>query len=104
MEITVNDQHNFSVIKLNKKSVLGDEAADFQNSVLNTLDRGFNEIQVDLSMVEYITSWGIGMLVHAFTTSTNRNANFVLTGVGKKVFDILSKVRLNTVFTIRKAV
>ncbi len=104
MEITVNDQHNFSVIKLNKKSVLGDEAADFQNSVLNTLDRGFNEIQVDLSMVEYITSWGIGMLVHAFTTSTNRNANFVLTGVGKKVFDILSKVRLNTVFTIREAV
>jgi anti-sigma B factor antagonist len=104
MEISVNDQSNFTVIKLNKKSVLGDEGADFQNSVLNTLDKGVNEIRVDLSMVEYITSWGIGMLVHAFTTSTNRNANFILTGVGKKVFDILSKVRLNSVFTIREAV
>jgi anti-sigma B factor antagonist len=104
MEISVNDQSNFTVIKLNKKSVLGDEGADFQNSVLNTLEKGVNEIRVDLSMVEYITSWGIGMLVHAFTTSTNRNANFILTGVGKKVFDILSKVRLNSVFTIREAV
>ena len=104
MEISVNDQSNFTVIKLNKKSVLGDEGAEFQNSVLNTLDKGVNEIRVDLSMVEYITSWGIGMLVHAFTTSTNRNANFILTGVGKKVFDILSKVRLNSVFTIREAV
>ncbi len=104
MEITVNEQSEFIVIKLNKKSVLGDEGADFQNSVLNSLDKGVNEIHVDLSMVEYITSWGIGMLVHAFTTSTNRNANFVLTGVGKKVFDILSKVKLNSVFTIREAV
>lgn len=104
MEITVDVQNDFATIKLNKKSILGDEGAAFQNKVLNILDSGVNKIQVDLSMVEYITSWGIGMLVHAFTTSTNRNATFVLTGVGKKVFEILSKVRLNSVFTIKEAV
>ena len=103
MEIEINDQQNFSVIKLNKKSILGNEGVEFQNSVLTTLDKGVNEILIDLSMVEYITSWGIGMLVHAFTTTTNRNAKFVLTGVCEKVFEILSKVRLNSVFTIREA-
>ncbi|MBS4035183.1 MAG: STAS domain-containing protein [Ignavibacterium sp.] len=103
MDIVINDQQNFSVIKLNKKSVLGNEGVEFHNSVLTTLDKGVNEILIDLSMVEYITSWGIGMLVHAFTTTTNRNAKFVLTGVGEKVFDILAKVRLNSVFTIKEA-
>jgi anti-sigma B factor antagonist len=103
MDIVINDQQSFSVIKLNKKSILGNEGVEFHNSVLTTLDKGVNEILIDLSMVEYITSWGIGMLVHAFTTTTNRNAKFVLTGVGEKVFDILAKVRLNSVFTIREA-
>lgn len=101
MDITVNDQQNFSVIKLNKKSVLGNEGAEFQNTLLNTLEKGVNEIVVDLSMVEYITSWGIGMLVHSFTTCTNRNISFSLTGVSDHVNSILSKVKLHKIFDIR---
>ena len=38
-----------------------------------------------------LTSWAIGMLVHAFTTSTNRYAQFSLVGVTQKVKEILSK-------------
>lgn len=101
MEIEINDQPDFSVIKLNKHSILGNEGVEFQNSVLKTLDKGVKEILVDLSVVEYITSWGIGMLVHSFTTCTNRNAGFALTGVSDRVNSILSKVKLNTIFDIR---
>lgn len=53
-----------------------------------------------MSMVEYIASWGIGMLVHAFTTTINRNSKFSLSGVTKKVHEILSKVKLDAIFPI----
>jgi anti-sigma B factor antagonist len=102
MEINISDRADCTVIKFNKNSVLGTEGAEFQNSILDTLDKGVNSIVIDMSMVEYITSWGIGMLVHAFTTTTNRNSQFSLAGVTKKVYEILSKVKLDTIFHIRK--
>jgi anti-anti-sigma factor len=98
MEMNIDDQKDCTVIKFNKNKILGTEGVEFQNSILNTLDKGVNSIIVDLSMVEYITSWGIGMLVHAFTTSSNRNAQFSLVGVTRRVREILSKVKLDNVF------
>ena len=100
MEINITDREDCTVIKFNKSSVLGTEGVAFQDSILNTLDKGVNSIVIDMSMVEYITSWGIGMLVHAFTTATNRNSNFSLSGVSIKVREILSKVKLDTIFHI----
>lgn len=98
INMSMSDREGFTVIKFNQKSVLGTEAVEFQDSILNTLDKGVNSIVIDMSMVEYITSWGIGMLVHAFTTVTNRNSKFSLSGVTKKVHEILSKVKLDTIF------
>ena len=100
MEINISDREDCTIIKFNKNSVLGTEGVIFQDSILNTLDKGVNSIVIDMSMVEYITSWGIGMLVHAFTTTINRNSNFTLSGVTKKVHEILSKVKLDTIFQI----
>jgi len=100
MEINISDREDCTVIKFNKNSVLGTEGVVFQDSILNTLDKGVNSIVIDMSMVEYITSWGIGMLVHALTTTTNRNSQFTLSGVYKKVREILSKVKLDTIFHI----
>ena len=100
MEINISDRENYTVIKFTKNSVLGTEGVVFQDSILDTLDKGVNSIVIDMSMVEYITSWGIGMLVHAFTTTTNRNSQFRLSGVSGKVHEILSKVKLDTIFHI----
>jgi len=100
MEINISDREDCTVIKFNKNSVLGTEGVVFQDSILNTLDKGVKSIIVDMTIVEYITSWGIGMLVHAFTTTTNRNSQFTLAGVSTKVREILSKVKLDTIFHI----
>jgi len=102
MEINIIDREDGTVIKFNKNKLLGTEAVEFQDSVLNSLDKGVNSIVIDLSNVEYVTSWAIGMLVHAFTTSTNRSAQFSLVGVTQKVKDILSKVKLDKIFSIRE--
>jgi len=100
MEININDREDCTIIKFNKNSVLGTEGVIFQDSILNSLDKGVKSIVIDMSMVEYITSWGIGMLVHAFTTTINRNSNFSLSGVSTKVREIFAKVKLDTIFHI----
>jgi len=102
MEVIISDCEDYTIIKFNKNKLLGTEAVEFQDSVLNTLDKGVNSIVIDLSNVEYVTSWAIGMLVHAFTTSTNRSAQFSLVGVTQKVKEILSKVKLDKIFSIRE--
>lgn len=101
MEIEIKETSDFAVIKFNKDKLLGTEAAEFQNSVIDVLEKGVKSIVVDLSSVIYLTSWAIGMLVHAFTTATNRNAQFSLTGVTKRVHEILSKVKLDKIFSIQ---
>jgi anti-anti-sigma regulatory factor len=71
MEININDLKDYTIIKFNKKSVIGTEGTEFQNSIISTLDKGVHSIVIDLSTVEYITSWGIGILFRVFTTTSN---------------------------------
>lgn len=104
MEINVNDREDCTIIKFNEHTIFGSEGSVFQDIVQKTLDKGVSSIIVDMSTVKYIASWGIGMLVHAFTTVTKRNANFSLLGVSNNVLDILSKVRLNKIFEFRERI
>jgi anti-anti-sigma factor len=92
-----------SVITINQDKLLGPEAGEIQSSVLDLIDKGTKRISIELSRVEYVTSWGIGILVHAFTTCTNREIDFTLIGVTDRVGEILNKVKLNKIFNIRKA-
>lgn len=101
MEMSIRNESDFTVIKFNKKTLLGTESFEFQSNLINLLDNGVNSVVVDLSMVDYVTSWAIGMLVHAFTTTTNRHSKFILEGVNQKVKDTLIKIRLDKVFEIR---
>lgn len=102
MELHIRNQDDGTVIKFNNSSVLGTEGVEFQSSILKALDNGTQSIIIDMSLVEYITSWGIGMIVHGFTTTTNRNSIFLLEGVSQKVKEILSKVKLDTIFSFRE--
>ena len=58
MEINISDREDCTIIKFNKNKLLGTEAVEFQDSVLNTLDKGVNSIVVDLSTVEYVNKLG----------------------------------------------
>ncbi len=101
MELTINQLEDKSVIVLKKKNILGTEGVDFQNKIIDLIENGNDSIEIDLSQVEYITSWGIGMLVHAHTTCVNRNVDFHLANVHDKIMSILKKVKLDCIFNIQ---
>src|SRR5690606_42030155 len=91
MEVRAEHLNGKSTIIVEKDQLLGLEAEDIQRSVLEAIDNGSKSVEINLSTVNYVTSWGIGILVHAFTTCTNRDVRFVLVGVSDKVLNTLSR-------------
>lgn len=102
MDFNIEQQGSKAIIILNKSRVLGTESVELQNSILDLIQKGSKEIEIDLSLVKLITSWGIGMLIHTLTTCTNRDVELSLVDVTDSVLSALEKVKLNTIFNIQK--
>jgi anti-anti-sigma factor len=100
MELHAEHLLEKSVIKINKKGFIGVENEIFQGLVQEAINKGSKNISVDVSSVDYISSWGIGGLVHAYTTCTNRDIRFNLTGANNSIKKILHQVKLDTLFNV----
>ena len=98
MEVKTNETENGLVITLEGKMMLGYEANDFHEAIENAIDKNKKKIVVDLSNVQFISSWGIGILMYGYTTATNKGGEFKLAAVSEKINEILSKTKLDTVF------
>ena len=99
MDVKINETEKGVVILLEGKMMLGYEANDFHEAIENALDHNKKKIVVDLSNVEFISSWGIGILMYGYTTTTNKGGEFKLAAVSEKISEILKKTKLDTVFT-----
>jgi anti-sigma B factor antagonist len=100
MEIYAKHNEGKSLIIIDKNKLIGVESETFQNLVQESIDKGSKELSIDLSKVEYIASWGIGLLVHAYTSCHNKNIKFNLVGVNQQVMNVLSQLKLTTLFNI----
>jgi anti-sigma B factor antagonist len=104
MKLSSSIEDKYSVIKFNIDQILGYEAQEFQEAVLNSLDQKVTCIIVDLSTVKFISSWGIGMLIHGLATTRNRGGEFKLAGLAENVMQVFQKVKIDTVLSIYKNV
>ncbi len=104
MNYHIEQNQGKSVIVFDVEKILGTEAAGIQNAVLDLIEQDNKTIVVDLSKVDYITSYGIGMLIYAHTTCTKRDINFYAVGVNEKVLEILKIVHLDKIFKIQDTV
>ena len=100
MDIQVKHSQDKSNIIINKNKLIGAENESFQNSVQESIDKGSKSISIDLSKVEFISSWGIGLLVHAYTSCIDKNINFNLEGVNGQVMNVLNQLKLTRLFNI----
>ena len=98
MEVKTNETENGVVITLEGKMMLGYEANDFHEAIENAIERDKKKIVVDLSNVQFISSWGIGILMYGYTTATNKGGEFKLAAVSEKINDILIKTKLDKIF------
>ena len=100
MKIGIRQKAGATILDPKGKITIGSGDVALRDSVLEALDSGANKILINLSGVSTIDSSGIGELVAAYTTVTNRGGQLKLSNLSSKVTDILQITQLATVFQV----
>jgi len=100
MKIGVRQRQGVTVLEPKGKITIGSGDIALRDSVIEALDSGSRKILINLKDVSTIDSSGIGELVAAYTTVTNRGGKLKLVGLPPKVNDILQITQLVTVFEV----
>lgn len=98
MKIEVNHAEGVTVLKPKGKITIGVGDVALRDAVREALEANARKILVNLSGVTAMDSSGIGELVSAYTTVTNRGGKLKLTNLPPKVNDILQITQLVSVF------
>lgn len=100
MKIGIRQKQGVTILEPKGKITIGSGDIALRDSVMETLESGSRNILINLRDVSTIDSSGIGELVAAYTTVTNRGGKLKLVGLPPKVSDILQITQLVTVFEV----
>lgn len=100
MDISVRQKEGFTILDAKGKITIGAGDVALREAIHGALDAGARKILVNLKEVSTIDSSGIGELVAAYTSASNRGAKLALISLPPKVQDILQITQLVTVFDI----
>ena len=100
MKMNVRHREGVTIIAPKGKITIGEGDVMLRKAVGEALEAGAKSILADLSEVTTIDSSGIGELVSAYTTVTNKGKQLALLNLPSKVEDLLQITQLHTVFTI----
>ncbi len=100
MEINAKHFEDKSIITIDKNKFIGLEGETFKNLVNNSIERGSKNISIDLSKVNYISSSGVELLMHAYSACSKKNVKFDIEGANNLVKDVLSNLKLSKIFNI----
>ena len=91
MSYKIENKGNLKIIHLTGEIDM-DVADETRQSILPLIDAG-NDVQLNLSKVEYIDSSGISVLIESKKLSEQKNTKFELVEVSKPVEKVLAMAR-----------
>jgi len=91
MSYKIEDKGNLKIIHLTGEIDM-DVADKTRQSILPLIDAG-NDVQLNLSKVEYMDSSGISVLIESKKLSEQKNTKFELVEVSKQVEKVLAMAR-----------
>lgn len=100
MKISNREVKGVTILEPKGKVTIGVGDVMLRETVIETIEQGSVQILVDLSQVTTMDSSGIGELVSAYTTVSNRGGKLKLLHLPPKVADILQITQLITVFEV----
>ena len=98
MKIDKRVRDGVTILEVEGKITIGKGDVALREAVHQALSDGATKIVMNLGSVSTIDSSGVGELVSAFTTVTNRGGKLKLLNLPPKVNDILQITQLITVF------
>jgi anti-anti-sigma factor len=102
MKSTSRTRDGVEIVKLEGKITIGSGDVQLRDIVNELTRQGKSHILLDMSGVTQIDSSGIGELVGAYTTVTNRGGKLKLLHLPPKVSDLLHVTQLITVFEVHE--
>ena len=100
MKVTTRQKGNVTILDLKGRITIGAGDIALRNAVQEAMAAGAKNVLVNMAEVTTIDSSGVGELVSAYTTATNRGAKVKLANLPAKVQDILHITQLITVFDV----
>ena len=100
MKIDKRERDGVLILDVEGKITIGKGDIALREAVHKALDDGARKVVIRLADVSTIDSSGVGELVSAFTTVTNRGGKLKLLNLPPKVNDILQITQLITVFEV----
>ena len=98
MKVDVRHREGVTILEPKGKITIGVGDIALRDAVVESLEAGSRNILLDLNQVSTIDSSGVGEMVSAYTTVTNRGGKLKLLNLPPKVIDILQITQLITVF------
>src|ERR1700723_4426989 len=101
MKASTRQVDGITIVDLSGRITLGEGSVVLRDTIKDLLGKGQKRILLNLGVVSYIDSSGIGELVSAFTSVRNQGGELKLLNLTKKVHDLLQITKLYTVFDVR---
>lgn len=98
MKISRREVGNVTVIEPKGKITIGEGDVLMRDEIQKLLAEDKKNLVLDLSGVSYMDSAGVGELVSVYTSVKNRGGELRLSGLTKKIKDLLSITQLMTIF------
>jgi anti-sigma B factor antagonist len=100
MKFNVRQNGDVTILDLSGRITIGSGEEALRNAMQDILNNGAKKVVINMGGVTMIDSSGIGELVSAYTTATNRGTKLKLANLPAKVSDILTITQLITVFDV----
>jgi anti-sigma B factor antagonist len=94
---TRKSEPDVMVVELTGRITLGRESAQIEVQVVKLLNEGARKLVIDLAMVDYIDSTGIGIIAYCFGKITQVGAVCRVAGAKGLVMDLFKITRLDSV-------
>lgn len=100
LNVMVMNVGTVQVLTLNGKLTIGEGEFALRQAVQQALNSGAQRIVLDLRGVTVIDSSGVGELVSAHTTVTNRGGRVVLANLPTRISEVMVITQIITVFDV----
>jgi anti-sigma B factor antagonist len=100
MDIHTRMVGDVRILDISGRIILGQETMVVRNTIKDLLHNGVRKIVINLAMVNYIDSSGVGELVSSFTAVAKEGGQLRLLNLTAKVREVLALTKLLTVFEV----
>ena len=100
MKFTVDKHEKYVLIKLNESKLNSLISPQLKSEFILTNTEGQRNIILDLSLVKYSDSSGLGSLMVGHRICKNAEGTFIITGINDNIMRLITISQLETVLTI----